>query len=76
MDTSTQIVVYDVGSIGHGASGAAAGLLHPFQPKGKLAWKGLEGFEATQRLIRVSQDALGKVPGTSSAFHPIPEDEL
>lgn len=65
--TSTRIVVYDVGSVGHGASGAAAGLLHPFQPKGKLVWKGMEGFEATQRLMRVSQDALSAQPGT--AFH-------
>lgn len=32
-ETAVHVVVYDVGSIGNGASGAAAGLLHPFQPR-------------------------------------------
>lgn len=34
-----------------GASAAAGGLMHPFTPKGKLIWKGLEGFEMSENLI-------------------------
>jgi hypothetical protein len=54
------VLVYDIGSIGHGASGAAAGILHPFSPKGKLTWCGLEGFAAATRLLSISEDALGE----------------
>ena len=42
------ITVYDVNSapgVGQGASCAPVTLLHPFTPKGKVIWKGLEGFE-------------------------------
>ncbi|CAN0161412.1 unnamed protein product, partial [Ectocarpus fasciculatus] len=38
---------------GSGASSVAAGLLHPLTPRGKLIWKGEEGFEAAKHLIQV-----------------------
>jgi hypothetical protein len=31
-----EVTVFDVGGIGAGGSGAAAGLLHPFSPNGKV----------------------------------------
>ena len=41
-----------------GASGAAAGLVHPYTAKGSLLWMGLEGLAATQRLVTVAKAAL------------------
>lgn len=55
--SSVQITVYDVHGLGGGASGAAAGLLHPFSPKGKLTWLGLEGLSASLRLIKAAEAA-------------------
>lgn len=37
------------------ASSVAGGLLHPLTPKNKLIWAGLEGFEATRRLLAASK---------------------
>ena len=37
------------------ASSVAGGLLHPLTPKNKLIWAGLEGFEATSRLLAASK---------------------
>lgn len=57
-----QITVYDVHGLGGGASGAAAGLLHPFSPKGKLTWLGLEGLSASMRLIKAAEAADSHLP--------------
>ena len=54
---SVQITVYDVHGLGGGASGTAAGLLHPFSPKGKLTWLGMEGFTSALRLIKAAEAA-------------------
>ncbi|CAM9812329.1 unnamed protein product, partial [Ectocarpus sp. 13 AM-2016] len=43
---------------GSGASSVAAGLLHPLTPRGKLIWKGEEGFEAAKHLIQTVNDKL------------------
>jgi hypothetical protein len=53
------VELYDAYGIGEGASGAAAGLLHPFTPRGKLLWGGLEGYRATLHLIDVADTARG-----------------
>lgn len=48
------ITVYDTHSepgIG-GASSAPVTLLHPFTPKGKLMWRGLEGFQAMLDIMK------------------------
>jgi len=52
--TKVQITIYDTHSapgLG-GASSAPVTLLHPFTPKGKLIWKGLEGFQATLDIMQ------------------------
>jgi hypothetical protein len=49
------ITIYDPQSgpgQGGGASSAPVTLLHPFTPKGKLIWKGLEGFEAVIDILK------------------------
>jgi glycine/D-amino acid oxidase-like deaminating enzyme len=39
----------------NGASAAAGGLMHPFTPKGKLIWKGIESFNLAEQLIQSCQ---------------------
>lgn len=54
------ITLYDAKGIGGGASGVAAGLMHPYA--GRFAnynWKGREGMEATNALLKVASDTLG-----------------
>jgi hypothetical protein len=74
-----KITVFDSHGLGSGGSGAAAGLLHPFTPKGAIAWNGNEGLAATLRLVAAvsaaSEDPEGVAsdakkcpcPGTASA---------
>ncbi len=53
-----QVMLFDGG---HSASSISTGLLHPFP--GKIApksWLGTEGMEATQRLLQIAEEALGK----------------
>ena len=59
-DASEQVhvSVIDSHGIGSGASGAAAGLLHPFTPRGGISWMGTEGFAATSRLAAAAEAAL------------------
>lgn len=55
------IHLFDSKGIGQGASGIAAGLLHPFAgAHAKLNWKGFEGIQATQELLKVASSALGR----------------
>lgn len=52
--------LFDPNGIGGGASGIAAGLLHPFVGQhAKLNWNGHEGMAATRKLLEVSSNALG-----------------
>lgn len=48
------------------ASSVAGGLLHPLTPKSKLIWAGLEGFEATSRLLAASKAALERAGDTAA----------
>jgi len=58
---TADITVYDVRGIGGGASGVAAGLLHPFGgAHAKLNRLGREGYEATKKLLMVAEQAVGK----------------
>ena len=58
---SISVHLFDAKGIGKGASGIAAGLLHPFSgAHAKLNWKGREGVEATSELLNVSSEALGR----------------
>lgn len=55
-----RIEIFDSKGIGGGASGIAAGLLHPFGgAHSKLNWMGWEGYHATRELIAVASQALG-----------------
>ncbi|CAG9460625.1 unnamed protein product [Pedinophyceae sp. YPF-701] len=46
--------LYDAKGIGAGASGAAAGLLHAYGPRGKVLWRGPEAFDAARTLLRAA----------------------
>ncbi len=53
-----QVTVFDPAGLGGGASGMAAGLLHPYaNAHAKLNWRGKEGMEATLKLIDISSKA-------------------
>lgn len=54
------VTLFDSNGIGGGASGMAAGLLHPFAgKKATLNWMGLEGYDAAVKLLTVAEAALG-----------------
>ncbi len=56
-----EIVVYDSVGIAGGASGVAAGLLHPFAgAKAKLNWKAREGISNALDLLEMSSRYLGR----------------
>lgn len=56
----SDVTVFDPHDAGTGtsASSVAAGLLHPLTPRGKLIWKGEEGFKAAKHLIEVGASSL------------------
>jgi len=64
-----EVHVYDaeVGPGLGGASAVAAGLLHPFTPKGREIWMGQEGFAATSALLQrceaVSSERVSEASG-------------
>lgn len=67
------IVIFDGAGIGGGASGIAAGLLHPFGgPRGHLNTKGYEGLEATLQLIHEASEILGKPVAKKTGLYRIP----
>ncbi len=56
-----KIRLIDSKGIGGGASGVAAGLLHPYVgAHAKLNWMGQEGFQETCNLLQVASKALGR----------------
>ncbi len=56
-----KVCLFDSKGIGQGASGIAAGLLHPYAgAHAKLNWRGQEGFQATQELLKVASNAIGR----------------
>lgn len=62
------IHLFDHQEIGHGTSGIAAGLLHPFVgAHAKLNPRGLEGMQATRQLLQIAAQTLN-TPVTSP--HP------
>lgn len=59
----SDVTVFDPNEVGTGgASSVAAGLLHPLTPRGKLIWKGEEGFVAAKELIEVRGAMRGCLP--------------
>ncbi len=55
-----EVTVFDAAGIGGGASGMAAGLMHPYAGlHSKLNWKGHEGMNASKKLLAIASEALG-----------------
>ena len=56
MPSVSKLCLIEKGAIGEaGASGASAGIMHPYSPKGKMAWRGLEAFAASERLLSIAE---------------------
>lgn len=56
-----KVTLFDAKGIGLGASGVAAGLLHPFSgAHAKLNWRGREGVESTQEMLKIASEAIGR----------------
>ncbi|KAF6266139.1 hypothetical protein COO60DRAFT_644965 [Scenedesmus sp. NREL 46B-D3] len=60
---AVHVTVVDAVGIGAGGSGAAAGLLHPFSPKGKLLWKAHEAMASALQLLEAAEEAAAQSPG-------------
>ncbi|GAB2232643.1 hypothetical protein Droror1_Dr00011685 [Drosera rotundifolia] len=57
MDLDVHIDMYDDAGIGGGASGVAGGLVHPYSPKVKLLWRGVEFWTEWLSLLNIAQEA-------------------
>lgn len=56
-----EVTLFDAKGVGGGASGIAAGLLHPYVgEEGKRSYLATEGVEAALELIDAAEDALGE----------------
>lgn len=68
--------IYDAAKPGEGgASSVAAGLLHPFTPKGREIWRGLEGYDAAVELIARVEDVAGPCSRPSGLLRLATSDE-
>jgi len=76
--TQCTVVLYDAKGIGGGASGIAAGLLHPYVgEEGKRSLLASEGIASTKGLIAVSEEALGeKVAEQNGVLRHVLSDDL
>lgn len=55
------VTLFDSSSLGTGASGIAAGLMHTFMgPAAKLVWRGEEAYNHSLRLFVAASEALGR----------------
>lgn len=64
-----QVTLFDAKGIGGGASGVAAGLLHAYPgEQGRLSAHGHEALEAANRLLKVSEKALGSPVADYAGF--------
>ncbi|KAJ1431649.1 hypothetical protein B484DRAFT_448268 [Ochromonadaceae sp. CCMP2298] len=58
--TAKSVTVFDPRPPGCAlASSASAGIMHPMSPKGKVIWSGLEGMEASLRLLNRAEAFAG-----------------
>lgn len=77
-----QVTLFDKEGIGAGASGVAAGLMHPFaNAHSKLNREGYESFKASMQLLTAAEQTLGYRPFESTgilrpALSAIQEDEF
>ncbi len=75
---SSKVVLFDPGGVGGGASGMAAGLLHPYVgEEGRRSVLATEGLDATKALIGVAEEKLGrKVADRNGIMRQALNDEL
>jgi glycine/D-amino acid oxidase-like deaminating enzyme len=57
MVAPVRVTLIDEKRVAGGASGVAAGLLHPYTPRGKIIWRGTEGVTATLELVEAAENA-------------------
>lgn len=58
---SAKVTLFDLNGIGGGASGVAAGLMHPYVgAHSKLNWRGMEGYHATTLLLKIASESLSQ----------------
>lgn len=56
-----KITLYEgAASLGAGASGAAAGLLHPYNSRGRLLWRGREALDEATQLVCAAEKAVAE----------------
>ncbi|GKZ01151.1 hypothetical protein MPSEU_001066500 [Mayamaea pseudoterrestris] len=68
-ESQIEITIFDKNAAGTGgASSVAGGLLHPLSPRGKLVHCGMEGLEASNRLIDAARKYDGKVQMRDELF--------
>ena len=57
--------LFEAYELGSGGSGAAAGLLHPYNPRARYLWKGQEAFKDAAKLVHIADKE------TAGMSHPI-----
>lgn len=62
------IDMYDAFGIGSGATGVAAGLIHPFGVSGKLLWQGFPAYTEAAKLVHEAQQDSQEVFSRSMGF--------
>ena len=65
-----KVTLIDEKAIAGGASGVAAGLLHPYTPRGKIIWRGVEGVAATLELVTAAEEAEAALKKGTVALPP------
>lgn len=75
-DQTVHIDMFDAFGIGSGATGVAAGLLHPFGVSGKLLWQGRAAYAAAEELVQESQRVNPEIFARSMGiFRPAKNDK-
>ncbi|GIL65442.1 hypothetical protein Vafri_19192 [Volvox africanus] len=69
-DRPVVIDLYDAAGIAAGGSGAAAGLLHPYNPRGKLLWRGEDAMAVALELVDAAEAAMVAVAAQPGALGP------
>lgn len=68
-----EITIFDAIGIGGGASGIAAGLLHPFGGvRARLNTKGYEGMASSKKLFKIASESIGQPVATQTGLFRLP----